>query len=105
VIEYRLRKMTTVSKNQFGFMPEKSTMEAIFLIRQLMERYREQKDLHMIFIDLEKAYDKILRNIMWWALKRKLVPTKYVTLIKDMYTNVVTVSEHVTASPIHSLLR
>jgi Reverse transcriptase (RNA-dependent DNA polymerase) len=66
-------------------------MEAIFLIRQLMERHREQKnDLHMIFIDLEKAYDKILRNIMWWALKRKLVPTKYITLIKDMYTNVVT---------------
>jgi Reverse transcriptase (RNA-dependent DNA polymerase) len=44
----------------------------------------------MIFIDLEKAYDKILKNIMWWALKRKLVPTKYVILIKDMYTNAVT---------------
>jgi Reverse transcriptase (RNA-dependent DNA polymerase) len=56
-----------------------------------MKRHREQKnDLHMIFIDLEKMYDKIPRNIMWWALKRKLVPTKYVTLIKDMYTNVVT---------------
>jgi Reverse transcriptase (RNA-dependent DNA polymerase) len=56
-----------------------------------MERHREQKNgLHMIFIDLEKAYDKIPRNIMWWALKRKLVPTKYVTLIKDMYTNVMT---------------
>jgi Reverse transcriptase (RNA-dependent DNA polymerase) len=66
-------------------------METIFLIRQLMERHREQKkDLHMIFIDLEKAYDKISRNIMWWALKRKLIPTKYVTHIKDMYTNVVT---------------
>jgi Reverse transcriptase (RNA-dependent DNA polymerase) len=64
-------------------------MEAILLIRQLMERHREQKnDLHMIFIDLEKAYDKIPRNIMWWAFKRKLVLTKYVTLIKDMYTNV-----------------
>jgi Reverse transcriptase (RNA-dependent DNA polymerase) len=44
----------------------------------------------MIFIDLEKAYDKIPRNIMWWALKRKLVPTKYVTLINNMYTNVMT---------------
>jgi hypothetical protein len=65
-------------------------MEAIFLIRQLMERYREHNDLHMIFIDLEKAYDKIPRNIIWWALKRKLVQTKYVTLIKDMYSNVVT---------------
>jgi Reverse transcriptase (RNA-dependent DNA polymerase) len=49
-----------------------------------------REDLHMIFIDLEKTYDKISRNIMWWALKRKLVPTKYVTLIKDMYTNIVT---------------
>jgi hypothetical protein len=43
----------------------------------------------MIFIDLEKVYDKIPRNIMWWTLKRKLVPIKYVTLIKDMYTNIV----------------
>jgi hypothetical protein len=47
-------------------------METIFLIRQLMERYQKQKnDLHMIFIDLEKLYDKISRNIMWWALKKK----------------------------------
>jgi Reverse transcriptase (RNA-dependent DNA polymerase) len=72
-------------------MPGRSTMETIFLIRQLMKRHQEHKnDLHMIFIDLEKTYDKIPRNIMWWTLKRKLVPTKYVTLIKDMYTNVVT---------------
>jgi Reverse transcriptase (RNA-dependent DNA polymerase) len=65
VIEHRLRKLTTISRNQFGFMPGRSIMKAIFLIRQLMEKHREQKkDLHMIFIDLEKAYNKIPRNIM-----------------------------------------
>jgi Reverse transcriptase (RNA-dependent DNA polymerase) len=65
VIEHRLRKLTTVSKNQFGFMRGRSIMEAIFLIRQFMKRHREQKnDLHMIFIDLEKVYDKIPKNIM-----------------------------------------
>ena len=91
VIEHRLRRMTSVTKNQFGFMPGRSTMEAIFLVRQLMERYREhKKDLHMVFIDLEKAYDKIPWNVMWWALEKHKVPAKYITLIKDMYNNVVT---------------
>ncbi|WVZ81063.1 hypothetical protein U9M48_028488 [Paspalum notatum var. saurae] len=61
------------------------------VIEHLMERYREQKkDLHMVFIDLEKAYDKIPSNVMWWALEKHKVPTKYVTLIKDMYNKVVT---------------
>jgi Reverse transcriptase (RNA-dependent DNA polymerase) len=56
-----------------------------------MKRYREQKnDRHMIFIDLEKKYDKIPKNTMWQALEKKRVPTKYVTLIKDMYTDIVT---------------
>jgi hypothetical protein len=66
IIEHRLRGVTNVTENQFGFIPERSTMKAIFLIRQLIERCREQKkDLHMICIDLEKVYDKVSRNVMW----------------------------------------
>jgi len=91
VIEHLLRRVTSVTQNQFGFMPGRSTMEAIFLTRQLLESYREQKkDLHMVFIDLEKAYDKVLRNVMWWALENHKVPTKYITLIKDMYKDAMT---------------
>jgi hypothetical protein len=66
-------------------------MEVIFLIKQLMERCKEQrKYLHMIFIDLEKVYDKVSRNVLWWALQKHEVSTKYITLIKDMYDNIVT---------------
>jgi hypothetical protein len=56
-----------------------------------MERYKEErKDVHMVFIDLEKAYDKISRNVLWWALEKNKVPAKYITLIKDMYNNFLT---------------
>ncbi|WVZ50566.1 hypothetical protein U9M48_001808 [Paspalum notatum var. saurae] len=91
VIEHRLRRLTCITMNQFGFMPGISSIETIFLLRHVMERYREQKkDLHMVFINLEKAYDKIPRKVMWWALEKHKVPTKYVALIKDMYNKVVT---------------
>jgi hypothetical protein len=44
------------------------------LIKQLMERYKEQKkDLHMVFFDLEKAYDKVPSNVMWWALQKQKI--------------------------------
>ena len=60
VIERRLRNLTIVSKNQFGFMPSRSTTEGIFLLRQVIERYKEEhKSLHIAFIDLEKAYDRV----------------------------------------------
>nr|GEX72149.1 hypothetical protein [Tanacetum cinerariifolium] len=58
VIERRLRRETSVSENQFGFMPGRSSIKAIHLVRSLMEKYRErQRDLHLAFIDPEKTYD------------------------------------------------
>jgi hypothetical protein len=56
-----------------------------------MERYREQKkDLHIVFTELDKAYDKVSSNIMWWVLQKHKVSIKYIILIKDMYDNVMT---------------
>jgi hypothetical protein len=37
IIEHRLRGVTNVIKNQFGFISGRSTMEAIFLIRATYE--------------------------------------------------------------------
>jgi hypothetical protein len=91
VIESRLRKVVMISENQFGFMPGRSTMEAIHLLRQLIERYSERnKDLHMVFIDLEKAYDRVPRDVLWWTMMKKGVSLKYISIIKDMYEGVVT---------------
>ena len=90
VIEHRLMRITSVLEKQFGFMPGKLTMKIIYLLKRLVEKYGEKKDLHMMFIDFEKAYDKVPRDIMWWILERKGVTRGYIDVVKDMYEDVVT---------------
>ncbi|XP_046968859.1 uncharacterized protein LOC124536372 [Vanessa cardui] len=67
-------------------MPVRGIDDAIFALRQLCEKYRRaHKNLHMVFIDVEKAYDRVPREVLWWALKEKGLPGKYVELARAMY--------------------
>ena len=72
VIDRRLRSEVSIYPEQFGFVPGRSTTDAIFALRQLVEKYKEgQQNLHCIFIDLEKAYDRVPREEMWNCLREK----------------------------------
>ena len=44
----------------------------------------------MVFIDLEKAYDKVPRDLIWWALEKKYVAKRYIEMIQDMYSGAMT---------------
>ena len=67
-------------------MPGRGTTNAIFAARQVIEKHREmQKELHLLLIDLEKAYDRVPRQEVWRCLREQGVPEKYVRLVKDTY--------------------
>ena len=49
IIDKRLREETTIGDEQFGFMPRIGMTDAIFPVRQLMEKHREKQNvLHMV---------------------------------------------------------
>ena len=43
VVEMRVRKVVSISENQFGFMPGRSTTEAIHLVRRLVEKIGKER--------------------------------------------------------------
>ena len=56
-----------------------------------MEKYREKKKgLYMVFIDLEKEYDGVPREISWWILYKKGSQVDVLNLFKAMYDGAIT---------------
>ena len=55
-------------------------------MRQLPEKYLEKrKKLYHIFVDLEKAFDKIPRTAIRWALGRQRVPERLINSVMTLY--------------------
>ena len=74
-----------IGEEQFRFMLGRGTTDAIFAARRVIEKHREmQKEMHLVFIDLVKAY-RVPRPEVWRCLREQGVPEKYVRLMKDTY--------------------
>lgn len=56
---------TNVLDNQFNFISEWSTVEAKYFLRRLIEGFKENKrEIHLLFIDLEKDNDRIHKKLI-----------------------------------------
>ena len=80
--------MVSIDDSQFGFVPGRGTTDTIFVVRQLQEKYlAANKRLYMANVDLEKAFDRVPRKIIWWALRKLGVEEWIVRLVQGMYAN------------------
>ena len=89
VLDFYIEEMVNIVEMQFGFVSGRGTTDAIFVIRQLWEKYIAiSKLLYFAFIDLEKAFDHVPRKILWWVgLKEPRGQEWAVRVIRGMYSN------------------
>ncbi|XP_056004173.1 uncharacterized protein LOC125660170 [Ostrea edulis] len=63
----------------------RGTTDAIFVVRQLHEKYLAVNErLYMAFVDLEKAFDRVPRQVIWWALRKLGVEEWIVKLVQKL---------------------
>ncbi|KAE8277169.1 hypothetical protein D5F01_LYC25016 [Larimichthys crocea] len=65
-------------------IPVETTTDAVFALRMLTEKYREgQRELHCVFVDLEKACDRVPREELWYCMRKSGLTEKYVRAVQD----------------------
>lgn len=68
---------------QCGFRRNRSTIDQIFTIRQILEKNWEYaRRTFCLFIDFKTAYDSVVREEVWKYMKELNIPSKLVNLVK-----------------------
>ena len=76
-----------IGDHQCGFRRNRSTIDHISCIRQIIEKNWEyNEEVHQLFIDFKKAYDSVRREVLDKILIEFGIPRKLVSLIKMSLT-------------------
>ena len=89
VVESLIGQSVEIDQMQCGFMSGRGTTDAIFIVRQLQEEHlTANKPLYMAFVDLEKAFDRVPLDVIWWAMRKLGTEEWLVRLVQSIYTDV-----------------
>ena len=74
-------------ESQCGFRRGRSTIDMIFVARQLQEKCCEQRqDLYLAFVDLTKAFDTVIRYLLWNILRKFGCPPTFIAILQQFHT-------------------
>lgn len=79
---------TGIAEEQQGFRQNRSTTDAIFIVRQIAEKAIEfNYPAHMCFVDLTKAFDRIQLKDVIEILRKRNVSQNIISVITSLNTN------------------
>ena len=82
----RNKVYTEIADHQCGFIEGKGTANAIYILRQIIDRILEvHKDLYVCFIDYTKAFDRVRHEEIITILQQLNIDGKDLRIIKNIY--------------------
>ena len=78
-----------IDEGQAGFRRGYATVDNIFNLQAMVQKYISQKGdrFYCIYIDFQKAFDKIRHNVLFRSLKQKGVICKFCRFLKLSYSD------------------
>ena len=75
-----------LSDEQNGFRAGRRGSDNIFIMNEIIEkRKKEKKNTYIAFLDIEKAYDSLNRELLWALMKKVGLKSKVIKAIKSLY--------------------
>ena len=100
IFEHRIWQQIEIDDMQFGFMKGKGTTDAIFMARQMQENFRVRQEALFSSCDLEKAFDRVPREVISWAMRKLGVEEWLVSAVMSMYAAAKTVVRRGTSTSV-----
>ena len=75
-----------IAEEQAGFRAGRSTLEQIFNLRILCEKYlQHQQNLYHVFIDFKKAFDRVWHEALWATMRKYNINASITRAIENLY--------------------
>uniref|UniRef100_A0A3B4FLA9 Reverse transcriptase domain-containing protein n=1 Tax=Pundamilia nyererei TaxID=303518 RepID=A0A3B4FLA9_9CICH len=88
VLERRVRPLVKprIQEEQCGFRPGRGTLDQLFILSRILEGAWEfAQPVYMCFVDLEKAFDRVPRGVLWEVLREYGVSGPLLRAIRSLY--------------------
>ncbi|KAK3542618.1 hypothetical protein QTP86_031319, partial [Hemibagrus guttatus] len=88
VLERRVRPLVEpwIQEEQCGFQPSRGTLDQLYTLHRVLEGSWEfAQPVHMCFVDLEKAFDRVPRGILWEVLWEYGVRGPLLRAVRSLY--------------------
>jgi len=84
-LELFLTATRGLSPAQGGFQRQRGCPEQVFTLSEAVRAAARKSEVHLVFIDIERAYDSVLHPILWERCMAKGIGGLFLTTLQAMY--------------------